>query len=238
MDFLKSFTSWIFLLMHTLGLGLSNILLRRSSVLLVSHQAHYHPGPVFRSVTVTCMMECGELCTADLACVSFNLNKTAGSDTFQCDLLGEILEEGELKPDENVDFYEIFWQCFKSSCYHLRSLKITRTYPEAEVHCSNIGGHVLALETRQESDEVREIYKAPRNSRPARNSRGVFHQWLGVNGSTSWTHSGQKLNFTNWETLTQENDRHSVVTNRAWVWHYNWTSSDKCGFICEKNVLV
>ena len=51
------------------------------------------------------MMECGELCTADLACVSFNLNKTGSDDGFQCSLLGEIWEDGELLPDNNTQFY-------------------------------------------------------------------------------------------------------------------------------------
>ena len=49
------------------------------------------------------MARCVEYCTADLACVSFNINKT--SDGFECGLLGEIWEENELLPDENMDFW-------------------------------------------------------------------------------------------------------------------------------------
>ena len=40
-------------------------------------------------------------------------------------------------------------------------MKIIRTYTEAEAHCSNIGGHVVALETEEESEAVREMFQAP-----------------------------------------------------------------------------
>ena len=44
----------------------------------------------------------------------------------------------------------------------MQTLKITRTYIEAESVCEGIGGHVLALETEQESDDVWEMFRAPR----------------------------------------------------------------------------
>ena len=43
----------------------------------------------------------------------------------------------------------------------MRTLKISSTYLEAEAHCSNMGAHVLALETQQESDDVWEMFRAP-----------------------------------------------------------------------------
>ena len=56
------------------------------------------------------------------------------------------------------------WQCLSSSCYHLRTLKILKTYPKAEAHCSSLGGHVLALETEQESKAVWKMFKAPKGN--------------------------------------------------------------------------
>ena len=44
----------------------------------------------------------------------------------------------------------------------MRTLKIVKTYLEAEAHCSNIGGHVLALETQKESTDVWKMFTAPR----------------------------------------------------------------------------
>ena len=97
-------------LAYLMAVALCDTIPRRSSIFLVTHKNHYHPGPAYGSFSVTCMMECGELCTADLACVSFNLNKT-GSGDFQCNLLGEIWEEGKLLPEENMDFYGRYCIC-------------------------------------------------------------------------------------------------------------------------------
>ena len=62
-------------------------------------------------------------------------------------------------------FSESVWQCFSSSCYHLNSLKTTKTYLDAEMYCKGIGGHVLALETEQESQDVRTMLNAPRGNK-------------------------------------------------------------------------
>ena len=59
-------------------------------------------------------------------------------------------------------FSEVLWQCFTSSCYNMKPLKTIKTYQEAEVHCSDMGSHVLALETKEESDDVEEMFRAPR----------------------------------------------------------------------------
>ena len=77
--------------------------LQRSSVNLVLHKSHYHSGPVYKSFPVNVMLECGELCFPDLSCMSFNLIRTSGG--LRCDLLGEILTDGELIADTNADFY-------------------------------------------------------------------------------------------------------------------------------------
>ena len=101
MDVKLFFHRGVFLLSVHIAIGLSNILPRRSSVSFISHKSHYHPGSVYKSLSVSFMMRCADYCTADLSCVSFNINKTS----HQCNLLGEILEEGELLPDVNMDFY-------------------------------------------------------------------------------------------------------------------------------------
>ena len=61
----------------------------------------------------------------------------------------------------NSIFSEIIWQCFTSSCYYMKNLKIIKNYTEAESECSSLGAHVLALETQQESDDVETMFKAP-----------------------------------------------------------------------------
>ena len=43
----------------------------------------------------------------------------------------------------------------------MNTLKIVMTYLEAEVYCGSLGGHVLALETEQESQDVEEMFRAP-----------------------------------------------------------------------------
>ena len=91
------------LLVYFMGAGLCDAL-QRTSLLFKMHKAHYHPGPVIRSFQGTRDIPyCMKKCTKDLACVSFNLNKT--SHGLQCNLQGEIQQEGELIPDQTTDFY-------------------------------------------------------------------------------------------------------------------------------------
>ena len=90
------------LLVYLMTTGLCDAL-QRSSQLFNIHRNLYHPGPVHKSYTVTDRVFCMSHCIVDLACVSFNLNKT--SHGLRCNLLGEIWQEGELMPDQTTDFY-------------------------------------------------------------------------------------------------------------------------------------
>ena len=85
------------------AIGMSDSL-QRNSFYLLKNGGLYHPGPVFKSFTDTKRQRCVEHCMKDLACVSFNFNRTSD----QCILLGEIWEDGELKSDPHMDFFGEF----------------------------------------------------------------------------------------------------------------------------------
>ena len=69
---------------------------------------------------------------------------------------------------------------------------------------------------------------------PATNSRGLLQTWLGLDEGESWTHSGQPVTFTNWKEQTHA--LHTTLSYGSWIWWSHWTASEKCGFICEKNI--
>ena len=83
-----------------ISIGLS-VALQRSGIDLFQHKSSYHPGPVYKIYSGTDSLRCMKHCMMDLACVSFNFNRTSD----QCSLLGEIWEEGELESDHDMDFY-------------------------------------------------------------------------------------------------------------------------------------
>ena len=92
-------TPYIFLL-TCIVVGMSDALYRNSGFLF-QHADFFHPGPVYKNITVTTPMRCFQHCMRDLACVSINFNRTS----HQCILLGEIWEDGDLMEDPNTDFY-------------------------------------------------------------------------------------------------------------------------------------
>ena len=73
--------------------------------------------------------------------------------------------------------------------------------------------------------------------RPAKSSRGAYQQWLGINNGSTWTHSEQPFNFTNWEeSALRKNDRATVLWYMNWKWENTWMVFEKAAFMCEKNM--
>ena len=74
--------------------------------------------------------------------------------------------------------------------------------------------------------------------RPARNSGKGNAQWLGIDGGSSWTHSGQPLNFSNYKESPDNRFPYSVITYDRWKWNKDRRSSAKCAFICERDIWL
>ena len=96
---------YILLLTYIIAIGICNAL-QRDRIALYQHSGYYHPGPVYKSVTIPDHTDlkslwCMKQCVLDLACVSINFNRTSD----ECSLLGEIWEDGELMPHTNTDFF-------------------------------------------------------------------------------------------------------------------------------------
>ena len=72
---------------------------------------------------------------------------------------------------------------------------------------------------------------------PARNNKGNFAQWLGIDKGAIYAHNGQPLNFTNWiDTSHGNKDLETTVTYGSWKWYNKWGVTEKAAFICEKNI--
>ena len=93
-------TPYVLLLTYIIVVGMCDAL-HSNSIHLLQHVGLYHPGPVYKKVTVQKAVGCMRLCKMDLACVSVNFNRTS----HQCTLLGEIWQDGEMIADTNMDFY-------------------------------------------------------------------------------------------------------------------------------------
>ena len=104
------------LLVYIMATGLCDAL-QRSSLWFNIHKNYFHPGEIYRSYTVKGTAQCVQHCMVDLACMSFNLNKT--SHGLQCNLLGEIWQEGELIPDQATDFYGKEKSVYKTLCFKI-----------------------------------------------------------------------------------------------------------------------
>ena len=93
-------TEFVEMLMYIIVIGLTDAL-QRTSIELFQHTGVYHTGAVMRYRTEANILGCMRHCSLDLACVSFNYNK----QSHQCQLMGNILQAGELEADANMDFY-------------------------------------------------------------------------------------------------------------------------------------
>ena len=72
---------------------------------------------------------------------------------------------------------------------------------------------------------------------PVYNSKGKRILWLGIDKGAKWTHSGQPLTFTNWkDSIHANNDQHSSIGSKTWIWYNAYVSSVQCAFICEKDI--
>ena len=70
---------------------------------------------------------------------------------------------------------------------------------------------------------------------PARNSRGYYDQWLGIDKGATWTHSGEQLSFNNWKDASHGNqDLNTVISRGKWEWQNTYMASEKASFICER----
>ena len=93
-------TPYVLLLTYIIVVANSDVL-QRTSVDLFERKGFYHPGPVYKKISPSKPLRCMKRCMMDLACVSFNFNRTSN----ECTMLGEIWQDGELIADQDTDFY-------------------------------------------------------------------------------------------------------------------------------------
>ena len=55
-------------------------------------------------------------------------------------------------------------ECFGSSCYYFSSTQLTHTKTDADQFCADLGGYVLAPETQQETDYIKQVLALTRKS--------------------------------------------------------------------------
>ena len=75
---------------------------------------------------------------------------------------------------------------------------------------------------------------------PVKDSSGTGSRvlWLGIEKLSTWKHSGQPLNFTNWrgDSGSANTDQASTVWQYEWKWNALFMPSDKAAFICERDI--
>ena len=163
---------------------------------VVIYENKRHPGLVLDTFNVSSRFECGVHCLSNQNCYSFNLQKTGRG---HCSLLGEILEPGELVDDTQTDFYDIFWRCMGSSCYHFQTIKQTFNFNEAVKICDAMDAHVLALETEEENDRISGLFHQGNDLIPAKGSADWRLIWLDLVDDSIWYHDGTAVDYSNWK---------------------------------------